>query len=159
MYNISVLIIITPSSRTYQSHSNSKLASKSPDSLQVPDGGHSQPRGPWVLPCILTTGPQFCFLSRGLLQSSVGHSRRGVSCLHYGIDPVVPGAHYHRRALINVEVSLALSASLPLGEHAQIQVVVTGSGNTCLARTCPFGLNVRVSLPRDAQRPNQTKTN
>ena len=55
-------------------------------------------------------------------------------------------------------VSLAFSESLPLGESAQILVVVTGSGQTLLAKTCLFGLDVRVSLPSDTQRPNQTKT-
>lgn len=37
---------------------------------------------------------------------------------------------YHRKALIGVEVSLALSESLLLGESAQIQLVVTGSWQT-----------------------------
>lgn len=51
-------------------------------------------------------------------------------------------------------VSLALSESLPLGESAQILVAVTGSGQTLLAKTCLFGLDVRVSLPSGTQRPN-----
>jgi len=40
-----------------------------------------------------------------------------------------------RRALIIVEVSLALSESLPLGESTWIGVVVTGNEQTLLIRT------------------------
>ena len=41
-----------------------------------------------------------------------------------------------RRALINVEVSLPLSESLPFGESTLIGVVVTGNGQTLLIGTC-----------------------
>lgn len=54
--------------------------------------------------------------------------------------------------------SLALSESLTLGESAQVLEVVTGRGQTLLARTCFFGLAVRVSLTSDTQRPKQSKT-
>ena len=55
-------------------------------------------------------------------------------------------------------VTLAPSESLTLGESAQILEVVTGSGQTLLAKTCFFGLEVSVSLTSDTQRPSQIKT-
>lgn len=68
-----------------------------------------------------------------------------------------------RRALINVDASLALSESLPLGESVWIGVVVTGNGQTLLIRTCPSDLDDRIHSQESLQgptrpRPTRSKT-